>query len=175
MTLRTSNQLFDAYFSAESMAEVFCDQGRLQGMLDFEAALARAEIIAEAVNYARDLVNTPPSALPPEEIAQQAIERSSGIGIELLRTVADHRVLEDGGDAIIVRPQRIGECGGHIVGHRGVTGEIRLLRQGGDGGAGLGEALAGIGDRRARQIDHRIHRHLAQIFQTGNAADPGTA
>lgn len=28
MTLRTSNQLFDAYFSAESMAEVFCDQGR---------------------------------------------------------------------------------------------------------------------------------------------------
>ncbi|WP_443694249.1 3-carboxy-cis,cis-muconate cycloisomerase [Pseudomonas sp.] len=43
MTLRTSNQLFDAYFSADSMAEVFCDQGRLQGMLDFEAALARAE------------------------------------------------------------------------------------------------------------------------------------
>ena len=38
------------------------------------AALARAEIIAEAVNYARNLVNTPPSALPPEEIAQQAIE-----------------------------------------------------------------------------------------------------
>jgi leucyl aminopeptidase len=38
------------------------------------AALARAEVIAEAVNYARDLVNTPPSALPPEEIAQHAIE-----------------------------------------------------------------------------------------------------
>ncbi|WLH86241.1 3-carboxy-cis,cis-muconate cycloisomerase [Pseudomonas sp. FP2338] len=43
MTLRTSNQLFDAYFTADSMAEVFCDHGRLQGMLDFEAALARAE------------------------------------------------------------------------------------------------------------------------------------
>ncbi|AZF25518.1 3-carboxy-cis,cis-muconate cycloisomerase [Pseudomonas sp. R2-60-08W] len=43
MTLRTSNQLFDAYFTADNMAEVFCDQGRLQGMLDFEAALARAE------------------------------------------------------------------------------------------------------------------------------------
>ena len=38
------------------------------------AALDRAVVIAEAVNYARDLVNTPPSALPPEEIAQQAIE-----------------------------------------------------------------------------------------------------
>ncbi|SDV02475.1 3-carboxy-cis,cis-muconate cycloisomerase [Pseudomonas mucidolens] len=43
MTTRTSNQLFDTYFTAASMAEVFCDQGRLQGMLDFEAALARAE------------------------------------------------------------------------------------------------------------------------------------
>ena len=29
--------------NAGSMAEVFCDQGRLQGMLDFEAGLARAE------------------------------------------------------------------------------------------------------------------------------------
>ncbi len=38
------------------------------------AALARAEVIAEAVNFARDLVNTPPSALPPEEMALQAIE-----------------------------------------------------------------------------------------------------
>ena len=43
MTLRTSNHLFDAYFTADSMADVFCDQGRLQGMLDFEAALARAQ------------------------------------------------------------------------------------------------------------------------------------
>ena len=41
---------------------------------DQAAALVRAEVIATAVNYARDLVNTPPSALPPEEIAQQAIE-----------------------------------------------------------------------------------------------------
>ena len=43
MTLRTSNQLFEAYFTADSMAEVFCDRGRLQGMLDFEAGLARAQ------------------------------------------------------------------------------------------------------------------------------------
>lgn len=38
-----SNQLFDAYFTSAPMRAVFCDQGRLQGMLDFEAALARAE------------------------------------------------------------------------------------------------------------------------------------
>lgn len=49
------------------------------------AALERAEIIAEAVNYARDLVNTPPSALPPEEIAQQAIDavRKLPVGVEV--------------------------------------------------------------------------------------------
>ncbi|MBD2839716.1 3-carboxy-cis,cis-muconate cycloisomerase [Pseudomonas sp. JM0905a] len=38
-----SNQLFDAYFTAPAMRSVFSDQGRVQGMLDFEAALARAE------------------------------------------------------------------------------------------------------------------------------------
>lgn len=38
-----SNQLFDAYFTAPAMRAIFCDQGRVQGMLDFEAALARAE------------------------------------------------------------------------------------------------------------------------------------
>ena len=43
MTQRPGNQLFDAYFTAHDMREVFCDQGRVQAMLDFEAALARAE------------------------------------------------------------------------------------------------------------------------------------
>ncbi|QXH36777.1 3-carboxy-cis,cis-muconate cycloisomerase [Pseudomonas muyukensis] len=38
-----SHHLFDAYFTAPAMGEVFSDRGRLQGMLDFEAALARAE------------------------------------------------------------------------------------------------------------------------------------
>lgn len=40
---RSSQQLFDAYFSQPQMSEIFSDHGRLQGMLDFEAALARAE------------------------------------------------------------------------------------------------------------------------------------
>jgi 3-carboxy-cis,cis-muconate cycloisomerase len=40
---RPSNQLFDSYFTQASMREVFCDAGRVQGMLDFEAALAHAE------------------------------------------------------------------------------------------------------------------------------------
>ncbi|MDD0974451.1 3-carboxy-cis,cis-muconate cycloisomerase [Pseudomonas fontis] len=43
MTQRPGNQLFDAYFTAPAMREIFSDRGRVQGMLDFEAALARAE------------------------------------------------------------------------------------------------------------------------------------
>ncbi|WP_342246879.1 3-carboxy-cis,cis-muconate cycloisomerase [Pseudomonas sp. OTU5201] len=38
-----SNQLFDAYFTQPAMRAVFSDRGRVQGMLDFEAALARSE------------------------------------------------------------------------------------------------------------------------------------
>ncbi|KPW30806.1 3-carboxy-cis,cis-muconate cycloisomerase [Pseudomonas savastanoi] len=40
---RVSNQLFDAYFMQPEMREIFSDEGRVQGMLDFEAALARAQ------------------------------------------------------------------------------------------------------------------------------------
>ncbi|MEG5263526.1 3-carboxy-cis,cis-muconate cycloisomerase [Pseudomonas sp. JDS28PS106] len=40
---RPSNQLFDAWFTGAGMRDVFCDAGRVQGMLDFEAALARAQ------------------------------------------------------------------------------------------------------------------------------------
>ena len=38
-----NNQLFDRYFASAAMSAVFSDAGRVQGMLDFEAALARAE------------------------------------------------------------------------------------------------------------------------------------
>jgi len=40
---RPGNQLFDRYFTQEPMRRIFSDQGRVQGMLDFEAALARAQ------------------------------------------------------------------------------------------------------------------------------------
>ncbi|MFF7707102.1 3-carboxy-cis,cis-muconate cycloisomerase [Pseudomonas sp. NPDC007930] len=43
MSDRPHNGLFDAYFTSTALREVFSDAGRVQGMLDFEAALARAE------------------------------------------------------------------------------------------------------------------------------------
>jgi 3-carboxy-cis,cis-muconate cycloisomerase len=38
-----SRRLYDPLFTTDAMREIFSDRGRLQGMLDFEAALARAE------------------------------------------------------------------------------------------------------------------------------------
>ncbi|NWE28598.1 3-carboxy-cis,cis-muconate cycloisomerase [Pseudomonas gingeri] len=60
---RPSNQLFDAYFIARDMGEVFSDQGRVQAMLDFEAALARAQARVGLI---------PQAAVAPIEAACQA-------------------------------------------------------------------------------------------------------
>ena len=43
MSTPESGRLLDALFTTERMRAIFSDQGRVRGMLDFEAALARAE------------------------------------------------------------------------------------------------------------------------------------
>ena len=58
-----SNQLFDRYFSSAAMAALFSDAGRVQGMLDFEAALARAEARVGLI---------PRAAVAPIEVACRA-------------------------------------------------------------------------------------------------------
>lgn len=58
-----SNQLFDRYFISAAMGAVFSDTGRVQGMLDFEAALARAEARVGLI---------PQSAVVPIEAACRA-------------------------------------------------------------------------------------------------------
>ncbi len=58
-----SNQLFDRYFIGTAMGAVFSDTGRVQGMLDFEAALARAEARVGLI---------PQSAVAPIEAACRA-------------------------------------------------------------------------------------------------------
>ena len=68
-----------------------------------------------------------------------------------LAVAVELHLLEDGGDAIVGRAQRIGQDRGDMIGNGRMTGEIRLLRQRGDGGAGLGEARAAVEDRLAGQ------------------------
>jgi len=47
------------------------------------AAVDRAEIVAEAVNYARDLVNEPPNILTPAELARRASAMAQELGLEV--------------------------------------------------------------------------------------------
>src|SRR5436190_4876447 len=49
---RRSQRLLDPLFTTETMRGIFSDHGRLQAMLDFEAALARAEARAGLVSTA---------------------------------------------------------------------------------------------------------------------------
>jgi len=46
-------------------------------------AVERAAIVAEAVNYARDLVNEPPNVLTPAELAQRASAMAQELGLEV--------------------------------------------------------------------------------------------
>src|SRR5919197_3314307 len=49
MTSQGSPGVLDALFTTPRMREIFCDRARLQGLLDFEAALSRAEARAGVV------------------------------------------------------------------------------------------------------------------------------
>ena len=51
MRSENSLRLFDPLFTTDKMREIFSDRGRLQGMLDFEAALARAEAAGGVIPY----------------------------------------------------------------------------------------------------------------------------
>jgi len=62
---------------------------------DLKDAVNRAMIIADAVCVARDLVNTPPSALPPAGIAQAAVDAVVDLGVTV--EIWDEQDLRDGG------------------------------------------------------------------------------
>lgn len=86
---RPGNQLFDRYFTQEGMREVFSDRGRVQGMLDFEAALARAEasigaIPTEAVN---DIVAACDASLYDFDALAVAIGNAGNSAIPLVKAL----------------------------------------------------------------------------------------
>lgn len=48
---KSGSRLFDRYFTQVAMREIFSDRGRMQGMLDFAAALTRAEAAIGTIPY----------------------------------------------------------------------------------------------------------------------------
>ena len=75
MNARRSQRLFDPLFTTERMCEIFSDHGRVQSMLDFEAALARAEAHAGVLSFADKLGKTQAHALVEEASARAVRER----------------------------------------------------------------------------------------------------
>ncbi len=63
--------------------------------VELKASVDRAMTIADAVCLARDLVNTPPSALPPAGIAQAAIDAVADLDVTV--DIWDEQDLRDGG------------------------------------------------------------------------------
>jgi leucyl aminopeptidase len=60
-----------------------------------KATLARAGIVANAVNLARDLINTPPNLLPPAALAEAAVAAVDGLPVEV--EILDETALLAGG------------------------------------------------------------------------------
>ncbi|MBK5352107.1 3-carboxy-cis,cis-muconate cycloisomerase [Pseudomonas sp. TH41] len=83
MNERPGNQLFDAYFTARDMRDVFCDQGRVQAMLDFEAALARAEARVGLI---------PHTAVAPIEAACRAEQYDFAVLAEAIATAGNSAI-----------------------------------------------------------------------------------
>lgn len=78
------------------------------------AAIARARAIADAVCLARDLVNTPPNHLGPDDLAATAASTAERLGLHI--TVWDEDALEADG------------FGGHLAVGRGSARAPRLVR-----------------------------------------------
>lgn len=97
-----------------------------------QEALDRAVVLADVVNIARDLVNTPPNLLYPAEFAQRAEDAAKGLPIEV--TVLDENELAAGG------------YGGIVGVGQGSTRKPRLVRlQYAPAGAQKSVALVGKG------------------------------
>jgi leucyl aminopeptidase len=71
-----------------------------EGIDGAEAAARRAEVLAESVTLVRDLVNTPPSDLSPEILAETAEQVGADAGLSV--QVLDEKALVEGGYGGIV-------------------------------------------------------------------------
>ncbi|MFA1547433.1 leucyl aminopeptidase [Actinomadura chokoriensis] len=85
---------FDAYRTGGDRKSPV-EEIRLLAAASQEAAVERARVLAASVKLVRDLVNTPPSHLSPEDLADEAgrVAAESGLAIEVL----DEKALVEGG------------------------------------------------------------------------------
>ncbi|QXJ25231.1 leucyl aminopeptidase [Actinomadura graeca] len=88
------NYSFDAFRTGDGR-KTPAEEIRLLAPASEEDAVGRARILAASINLVRDLVNTPPSHLSPEDLAGEAerVAGEAGLDVEVL----DERALVEGG------------------------------------------------------------------------------
>ncbi|WP_325169698.1 MULTISPECIES: 3-carboxy-cis,cis-muconate cycloisomerase [Pseudomonas] len=93
----STNLLFDAYFTQPAMRAIFSDHGRVQGMLDFEAALARAEARAGVIpaNAVAPITAACRAELYDFEALAQAICSAGNSAIPLVKALGKRIAAED--------------------------------------------------------------------------------
>ncbi|GII83764.1 putative cytosol aminopeptidase [Sphaerisporangium siamense] len=91
---------FVRYRTAEEQKAPVGELTVLSGADGGEEAVARAATLAESVALVRDLVNTPPSDLPPVRFAEIAEESAAKVGLSV--EVLDENALKEGGYGGIV-------------------------------------------------------------------------
>ena len=93
----STNLLFDAYFTQPAMRAIFSDHGRVQGMLDFEAALARAEARVGVIpaNAVAPITAACRAELYDFEALAQAICSAGNSAIPLVKALGKRIAAED--------------------------------------------------------------------------------
>jgi leucyl aminopeptidase len=127
---------------------------------DARAALARAQAVGSAVNLARDLINTPSSAMTPADLATAATHAAEGLPVEV--DVLDEDALRAGGYGGII---------GVGQGSKNPPRLIRLAYRPEDARAHL--ALVGKGitfDTGGISIKPALNMHLMKTDMSGAAA-----
>jgi 3-carboxy-cis,cis-muconate cycloisomerase len=77
LNAQPSQRLLDSLFTTEKLSEIFSDRARLQGMLDFEAALARAE--ARAGMFSSGAANAIAAQCKAEGFDVEALARATAL------------------------------------------------------------------------------------------------
>mgnify|MGYP005841018689 CR=1 FL=1 len=96
--LKTENSGSDAVESFE-IVEMSADK-----LPDIERGIRRAESVAEAVVYARDLVNEPSNVVTPEYLASQAVDIAERSGMEC--RILDRAGIEEAGMGLLAAVAR---------------------------------------------------------------------
>jgi leucyl aminopeptidase len=188
---------FDTYRTNEDAESFVCAQVVLRDQQTKSAALERAQVLAEAVALARDLINEPPSRLTPTDFARIASDVAARSGLEIrvwdendcaherlggLLGVARGSVEPPRAIKLTYRPQhstnkKVGLVGKGITFDSGglslKSGEGMMTMKTDMGGAAA--VLAAMSTLRALKVSHEVNGYLmmTENMPSGSAQKPG--